>query len=177
MLLAYHDRSDGGLITTISEMLFASRLGVSLQLSGSDHDVLTQLFSEEAGAVVQVAKKKLTQVQMVLDRNSAKATAIGRVENDSQTLTIRRDDEIVLQLDRARLQRDWSETSFKIQALRDNPATAREEFDGILDDDDPGLNAVLTFNPGDNIVQAYRGTAKPRIAVLREQRSCSRRPR
>ena len=169
MLLAYHDRSDGGLIATISEMLFASRIGVSLQLSGSNAEILTQLFSEEAGAVVQVEKKKLTQVQMVLDRNGAKAVAIGRVDNDGQTLTVRRDDEIVLQLDRARLQRDWSETSFKIQALRDNPVTAREEFDGILDDNDPGLNAVLTFDPGDNIVRAYRGTGKPRIAVLREQ--------
>ena len=68
MLLAYHDRSDGGLIATIAEMLFASRLGISLQLSGSENEILTQLFSEEVGAVVQVAKKKLTQVEMVLDR-------------------------------------------------------------------------------------------------------------
>jgi len=169
MLLAYHDRSDGGLIATISEMLFASRIGVSLQLSGSNAEILTQLFSEEAGAVVQVEKKKLTQVQMVLDRNGAKAIAIGRVENDSQALTIRSDDDIVLQLDRAQLQRDWSETSFKIQALRDNPVTAQEEFDRILDDNDPGLNAVLTFDPGDNIARPYRGKLGPRIAVLREQ--------
>ncbi len=169
MLLAYHDRSDGGLIATISEMLFASRIGVSLQLSGSNAEILTQLFSEEAGAVVQVEKKKLTQVQMVLDRNGAKAIAIGRVENDSQALTIRSDDDIVLQLDRAQLQRDWSETSFKIQALRDNPVTAQEEFDRILDDNDPGLNAVLTFDPGDNIARPYRGKIGPRIAVLREQ--------
>jgi phosphoribosylformylglycinamidine synthase len=150
-------------------MLFASRIGVSLQLSGSNAEILTQLFSEEAGAVMQVEKKKLTQVQMVLDRNGAKAIAIGRVENDSQVLTIRSDDDIVLQLDRAQLQRDWSETSFKIQALRDNPVTAQEEFDRILDDNDPGLNAVLTFDPGDNIARPYRGKIGPRIAVLREQ--------
>ena len=80
MLLAYHDRSDGGLLATVAEMMFASRLGVSLQLSGSRKQLLSQLFSEEAGAVVQVAKSKLTQVQMVLDRTGAKATAIGRVE-------------------------------------------------------------------------------------------------
>jgi phosphoribosylformylglycinamidine synthase len=169
MLLAYHDRSDGGLIATIAEMLFAGRLGISLQLSGSENEVLTQLFSEEVGAVVQVAKKKLTQVEMVLDRIGVKATAIGRVENDSQTLIVRCDDDIVLQLDRARLQRDWSETSFRIQSLRDNPATAQEEFDRILDDDDPGLNAVLTFDHRDNIVRPYRGNVGPRIAVLREQ--------
>jgi len=169
MLLAYHDRSDGGLLVTIAEMLFASRLGISLQLTGSDKEILTQLFSEEAGAVVQVTKKKLTQVQMVLDRVGAKATAIGRVENDCQTLTVRREDDIVLQLDRARLQRNWSETSFKIQSLRDNPATAREEFDRILDDEDPGLNAVLTFDHRDNIARPYHGTIGPRVAVLREQ--------
>ena len=69
----------------------------------------------------------------------------------------------------AQLQRDWSETSFKIQALRDNPVTAQEEFDRILDDNDPGLNAVLTFDPGDNIARPYRGKLGPRIAVLREQ--------
>jgi len=169
MLLAYHDRSDGGLIATIAEMLFASRLGISLQLSGSENEILTQLFSEEVGAVVQVAKKKLTQVQMVLDRNGVTATAIGRVENNSQKLVVRCDDDIVLQLDRARLQRNWSETSFRIQSLRDNPATALEEFDRILDDDDPGLNAVITFDHRDNIVRPYRGTVGPRIAVLREQ--------
>jgi phosphoribosylformylglycinamidine synthase len=67
------------------------------------------------------------------------------------------------------MQRNWSETSYKIQALRDNPTTAREEFDRILDDKDPGLNAVLTFNPNDDIVRQYRGKVGPRVAVLREQ--------
>ena len=91
MLLAYHDRSDGGLLATLAEMLFAGRLGIDVQLGGSDRQILQQLFSEEAGAVIQVEKTKLTQVQMVLDRNGVSATAIGRVENRRQTLTVRRD--------------------------------------------------------------------------------------
>jgi phosphoribosylformylglycinamidine synthase len=169
MLLAYHDRSDGGLVATLAEMMFASRLGISLRLEGSDSALLEQLFSEELGAVIQVEKKKLTQVQMVLDRTGAKATAIGRVENDAQVLTIRRGEEVVLQMERATLQRNWSETSYRIQSLRDNPTTARQEFDSILDDKDPGLNVNLSFDCGDDIARPYRGTVGPRVAVLREQ--------
>ncbi len=168
MLLAYHDRSDGGLAATVAEMIFASRLGVSLKLSGSKQQLLSQLFSEEAGAVVQVTKNKLAQVQMVLDRTGAKATAIGRVEN-SQTLTIRNDEKVVLELDRKQLQREWSEMSYRIQSLRDNPATAREEFDRIVDDNDPGLNVRLSFDVNDDIARPFRGVAEPRVAVLREQ--------
>ena len=168
MLLAYHDRSDGGLLAAVAEMMFASRLGVSLQLTGSPHELLGKLFSEEAGAVVQVAKSKLTQVQMVLDRCGIAAEAIGRVDEEC-VLTVRTDDEVVLRLDRKTMQRDWSEMSYRIQALRDNPATAREEFDRILDDKDPGLNVHLTFDPSDDISRSLRGDVQPRIAILREQ--------
>jgi phosphoribosylformylglycinamidine synthase len=168
MLLAYHDRSDGGLLACVAEMMFASRLGVSLQLDGSKRELLAQLFSEEAGAVIQVAKDKLTQVQMVLDRTGATATAIGRVE-PAPTLVVRSDDDVVLELDRKGMQREWSEMSYRIQALRDNPATAAEEFNRILDDDDPGLHAELTFDVNEDICRTLRGTAGPRVAVLREQ--------
>ncbi len=168
MLLAYHDRSDGGLFATVAEMMFASRLGVSLALSGSRVDLLKTLFNEEVGAVVQVAKSKLTQVQMVIDRNGIAATAIGRVEEEP-ALTVRSDDDVVLELSRATMQREWSEMSYRIQALRDNPATAAEEFERLLDDKDPGLNAVLSFDPKNDIARIYRGSEKPRIAILREQ--------
>ncbi len=168
MLLAYHDRSDGGLFATVAEMIFASRIGVSLTLEGSRVDLLRQLFSEELGAVVQVEKKHLTQVQMALDRFGVAADAIGRVGGDAK-LTIQSDDKVVLELDRATMQREWSEMSYRIQALRDNPATAKEEFDHILDDEDPGLSARLTFDPSEDFSRAIGGKAKPRIAILREQ--------
>jgi len=168
MLLAYHDRSDGGLLACVAEMIFTSRLGVSLALSGSQTELLGALFTEEPGAVVQVAKSKLTQVQMVIDRHGISATAIGRVEEEPK-LTVRSDDEVVLELDRATMQREWSEMSYRIQALRDNPATAREEFDRVLDDADPGLNVELQFDPNDDIARIYRGSEKPRVAILREQ--------
>jgi phosphoribosylformylglycinamidine synthase len=137
-------------------------------LSGSRVELLQQLFNEEPGAVVQVAKSKLTQVQMVLDRNSISATAIGRVESKPK-LTVRSDDKVVLELDRATMQRQWSEMSYRIQALRDNPATAKEEFDRVLDDRDPGLNTELHFDPNDDIARAFRGSTNPRVAILREQ--------
>ena len=168
MLLAYHDRSDGGLFAAVAEMMFAGRMGVTLTLSGSRKQLLKQLFNEEAGAVVQVAKSKLTQIQMVLDRHGIEATAIGRVEK-GQRLIVRKDEETVLRLERKDMQRAWSEVSHRIQALRDNPATAKEEYDRVLDDRDPGLNVALTFDPGDDIARPYRGTARPRVAILREQ--------
>ncbi len=168
MLLAYHDRSDGGLLATVAEMIFASRLGVSLTLSGSRVELLKQLFSEEIGAVVQVAKSKLPQVQMVLDRNGIKAEAIGRV-NNSGKLVVRGDSENVLEIHRVTMQREWSEMSYRIQALRDNPATAKEEFDLVEDDKDPGLNVQLSFDPLDDIVRPFRSAARPRVAILREQ--------
>jgi phosphoribosylformylglycinamidine synthase len=172
MLLAYHDRSDGGLFAAVAEMIFASRIGVTLSLSGSRVDLIRQLFNEELGGVVQVEKNKLTQVQMVLDRHGVTATAIGRVGGEAK-LIVRADesgeDQQVLELDRATMQREWSEMGYRIQALRDNPTTAKEEFEQIQDDADPGLNAALTFDPCDDISSIIRGGNKPRVAILREQ--------
>jgi phosphoribosylformylglycinamidine synthase len=168
MLLAYHDRSDGGLLAAVAEMVFASRLGATLTLEGSRVELLRKLFSEELGAVVQVAKSKLQQVQMVLDRNGLNAEAIGLVD-DSSKLVVRGDSKTVLELDRVAMQREWSMMSYRIQALRDNPKTAKEEFDRILDEKDPGLNVALSFDPQEDITRSLRGGGKPRVAILREQ--------
>jgi phosphoribosylformylglycinamidine synthase len=172
MLLAYHDRSDGGLFATVAEMIFASRIGVSLSLSGSRVDLIRQLFNEELGAVVQVEKSKLTQVQMVLNRFGVSAATIGKVGGEPK-LTVNSNvsgaDEVVLDLDRVTMQREWSEMSYRIQAMRDNPTTAKEEFDRILDAKDPGLNSTLTFEPSDDITRSVRSSARPRVAILREQ--------
>ena len=168
MLLAYHDRSDGGLFATVAEMIFASRLGVTLTLSGSRIELLRRLFAEEPGAVVQVARSKLPQVQMVLDRNGIKAEAIGLVTGDPK-LAVKSGEEFVLELDRSTMQREWSEMSYRIQALRDNPTTAKEEFDRVLDDKDPGLNVRLAFDPNDDVARHLRSAGRPRVAILREQ--------
>ncbi|HEX6260253.1 MAG TPA: phosphoribosylformylglycinamidine synthase, partial [Woeseiaceae bacterium] len=143
LVLAYHDRSDGGLLATVVEMMFASRLGAALTLAGSEAEVLAQLFTEELGAVLQVAHSRMDDVRSVLERFDLGWTEIGRVAPDDQ-LTICKDDEVLFSCSRTELQRAWSETSFRMQALRDNPETARQEFDRILDEADPGLNVRLT---------------------------------
>jgi phosphoribosylformylglycinamidine synthase len=168
LILAYHDRADGGLLATIAEMMFAGRLGVSLRLAGSAHDLLALLFSEELGGVIQVANSKLAEVHAVLEENSTGWVDIGAVEPDNQ-LSIYNDDELVLRLDRISLQRVWSETSYRLQSLRDNPQTAKEEFDRLLDTEDPGLNVHLSFDPAEDIAAPLVGGLQPRVAILREQ--------
>ena len=172
LVLAYHDRSDGGLLATVTEMMFASRLGVALNLAGSGTEVLAQLFSEELGAVLQVAEADMEDVRLVLERFDIGWTDVGRVEPDDQ-LTIYNDDEVIFSRSRTELQRAWSETSFRLQSLRDNPDTARQEFDRILDDNDPGLNARLTFaleaDAAGKPAAPLVGGARPRVAILREQ--------
>jgi phosphoribosylformylglycinamidine synthase len=105
---------------------------------------------------------------MVLDRFDITATAIGKVGGEAK-LTVHNNDGVVLEMNRVTMQREWSEMGYRIQALRDNPATAKEEFDRILDNDDPGLNVSLSFDPKDDITRAVRGDGKPRVAILREQ--------
>ncbi len=168
LILAYHDRSDGGLLVTVAEMMFAGRLGASLSLAGLDRDILAQLFNEELGAVVQVADSKLAEAQAVLDRRDSAWVLIGHVDSNDR-LSICSDDEVVFRMDRTRMQREWSETSYRLQSLRDNPATAREEYDRILDSKDPGLNVCLNFDPSEDIAAPLIGGEQPRVAILREQ--------
>ena len=168
LVLAYHDRSDGGLFAAVAEMMFAGRQGASLHLAGSESDVLSQLFSEELGAVVQVDERRLPEARSVLEGFDTAWVEVGTVDA-SQELTVYNDDEVILRLGRISLQRAWSETSYRMQALRDNPATALEEFDRILDASDPGLNALLTFDPADDIAAPFVGGSRPRVAILREQ--------
>lgn len=168
LLLAYHDRSDGGLLATVVEMMFAGRLGVSLQLQGTQLDVLTQLFNEELGAVIQVGESQFDAVRTCLDEGGCNWSALGQVVA-GEMLTLRNEDRLCLQIERIQLQRAWAETSYRMQALRDNPDTAAEEYDRLLDADDPGLAAELTFDPSEPSAAVTIGGAKPRIAILREQ--------
>jgi phosphoribosylformylglycinamidine synthase len=168
LILAYHDRSDGGLLATVAEMMFASRLGASLELAGSEPEILARLFAEELGAVLQVADSGMKDVRSVLERFDLGWTDLGRVEADDQ-LTIYNDDEVIFSCSRTELQRVWSETGYRLQSLRDNPETAWQEYDSILDEDDPGLNVRLTFDLTEDVAAPFIGGARPRVAILREQ--------
>jgi phosphoribosylformylglycinamidine synthase len=170
LLLAYHDRSDGGLFVTLCEMAFAGRTGVEVDLDPLGVAPLAALFSEELGAVLQVRRGDLGRVTEVITRAglAARVHRIGRPSEHGRVV-IRRAGRTLLDLPRVDLQRTWAETSYRMQALRDDPACAREEFDRLLDPDDPGLSVSLTFDPAEDVAAPFVGGSRPRVAVLREQ--------
>ncbi len=191
LLLAYHDRSDGGLFVTACEMAFAGHCGVTLsldalaseaaanevdafkrdaeeQLAGRMKDLaLHALFSEELGAVLQIRAADRAKVMAALRTAGLAdhAHAIGQL-NARDELRILRNNRVVFVAKRDHLQRTWSETTWRMQALRDNPECAREEYDRIIEPNDPGLSVVLTYKEKDIAVSSG---ARPRVAILREQ--------
>ena len=175
LLLAYHDRSDGGLLATVCEMAFAGHSGINIVLDDLGDSSIASLFNEELGAVIQVQHEYTDEVLATLhDAGLAHYShVIGQLNNDDN-IVIQYNDRDVLNEKRRSLQRTWSETSYQIQALRDNADCAKQEFDNLLDHNDPGLHAHLTFDAQENISAPYISTTKnqghrPRMAILREQ--------
>ncbi|WP_027351667.1 phosphoribosylformylglycinamidine synthase [Halotalea alkalilenta] len=173
-LLAYHDRSDGGLAVTLAEMAFAGRLGLEVALDSiveEPHGVAAALFNEEPGAVIQVRADDLEAVQArLVEAGLGDACHPIALPRDDDRLSFTLFGEALLELPRAVGQRIWAETSYRIQALRDNPECAQQEFDALLDERDPGLNASLGFDVDEDIAAPYLGLAtRPRVAILREQ--------
>ncbi len=169
-ILAYHDRSDGGLLVTLLEMAFAGRCGLDVDLDGVDGDDLAALFSEELGAVLQLGAGERAAVSREIEAAGLEDCChwLGRPLREQQ-ITLRRGDVVLYQNQRAVLQQMWSSTSYQMQLLRDNPACAEQEF-ARIGADDPGLSAALTFNCNDDIAAPYiaRGV-RPPVAILREQ--------
>ncbi len=194
LLLAYHDRADGGLFVAVCEMAFASRCGVSIDTDGLCYDPLVNdvdgnekrpnllggrsfemlmraLFNEELGAVVQIRRAERSRVMSVLRGAGLGAcTHFIGAPNALDHIRLIRDARAVLDEARVDLQRAWSETSFRMQQLRDDPTCAQQEYDRILDRADPGLSVLLSFDPAEDIAAPFLGTgARPRVAILREQ--------
>ena len=174
LLLAYHDRADGGLFTTLTEMAFAGRVGMDIKLnrlSESADQVLPVLFNEELGAVLQVRADDKGKVKDILAASGLGECThtIGTVRDD-QRINLLFKDKVLASESRVKYQRWWAETSYQIQALRDNPECARQEFDNLLDDKDTGLHASLPFDINDNVAAPFIATGKrPKVAILREQ--------
>jgi phosphoribosylformylglycinamidine synthase len=193
-LLAYHDRSDGGLFTCLSEMAFAGRCGIAVNLDLLTIDphaadwgdfkirpeqvnvqrnelTLKALFNEELGAVVQVRSADRDQVMGVLRKAglSAHSHVIGKPTLKDEVAFFR-DARCVWSVSRTELHKVWARTSYEIASLRDDPQCALEEFEAIADAGDPGLRCLPAFDPKDDIAARYivRG-ARPRVAILREQ--------
>ncbi len=194
-LLAYHDRSDGGLFATLVEMAFAGRAGVSVNLdiltmgdaNSSDWGdaknwasqvgerrnemTLRALFSEELGAVVQVREEDKRAVMNVLRELNLGACShiIGKL-NDRGAIEFTRDARVIYNQKRSSLHRLWSDTSWRIARLRDNPDCADQEYDRLNDESDPGITPKLTFDPSENIAAPFIASGvRPRVAILREQ--------
>ena len=170
LLLAYHDRSDGGLVVTLCEMAFAGRSGLHCDISNLGDDALAALFAEELGVVVQVAQSSLAAVQALITEAGLESIChhIGQPTTDDR-LRIEHAATTLIDEDIVDLHRAWSETTFKLQALRDNPDCARQEFDLLQPGQKPKLFARLGFDPADDVSAPYLATSRPRIAILREE--------
>jgi phosphoribosylformylglycinamidine synthase len=168
LLLACHDRSDGGLLVTLCEMAFAGRCGLDVDLAGLDQDDLAVLFNEELGLVVQV---RHVDSDDVLNRFEQAGFGdccqiIGTLREDDRVL-IRHGEREVYAADRAALQQAWSETSYRMQSLRDDPECAAEAFERI-GRRDPGLSVSLSFDLNEDVAAPFVAR-RPRVAILREQ--------
>ena len=176
LVLAYHDRSDGGLLVTLAEMAFAGHCGVDVTLAvdagtgTGAGSALAQLFAEEPGAVLQVLQ---SQQRSVLEcfASHGLADCVQVIGAPMREMRLRiRSGETLLDEAWSDLRRAWSETSYRMRRLRDDPQCAEEEMAALLDEGDPGLSQQLSFDPQHDIVAPLiaRG-ARPRVAVLREQ--------
>jgi len=171
LLLAYHDRSDGGLFATLCEMAFAGRCGLDIDLSVIEDDALNILFNEELGAVIQVAHQDTDAVLKLLAdaQLGHHSYVVGTLATDD-SIRFREGNHALISSNRTELQQAWSETTRQMQALRDDPECAEEEYQRIAVTDDPGTQIELTFDPAEDITMPYINKGvRPAIAVLREQ--------
>ncbi|MFT7411845.1 MAG: phosphoribosylformylglycinamidine synthase [Paraglaciecola sp.] len=170
-LLAYHDRSDGGLFTTIVEMAFAGKTGVDIHLDALTGSAIELLFNEELGAVVQIATTEKEHVLNVFAKYEIKylVHSIGKLNNTDQ-IVFKQKGLVVLENSRVFYRQMWAQTTLHMQKLRDNPSCAEQEFVAKADVKDPGLHANLSFDVNEDVAAPYilKGLA-PRIAILREQ--------
>jgi phosphoribosylformylglycinamidine synthase len=174
-LIAYHDRSDGGLFTSVVEMAFAGHTGVDIDISALAGNDLEILFNEELGAVIQIRESDVDAVHAVFAKFGIEdcCSDIGRINNED-TIRFSRDGTVLLENSRTYYRITWAQTTYKMQSMRDNPECAQEEHDVKYDTEDPGLNTELTFDINEDVVakliaqDALKGT-NPKIAILREQ--------
>ncbi len=171
LLLAYHDRSDGGLFATVCEMAFAGHCGVEFALDPLGNDLQASLFNEELGAVIQVLRTHRDKVLDLLATFELQTHAhvLGTTRMDDNIVFTYKN-EAVLAQHRLVWHRAWQETSYHMQAMRDNPETAKQEFDTLLDMRDPGLHVELGYDLNEDIAAPYINTGVfPAVAILREQ--------
>ena len=168
-LLAYHDRSDGGLFATLVEMAVAGRCGLAIAVDELPGSAVEALFNEELGAVLQVRTTDRHDVVAVFEAAGLRCVCVGEPTFDGR-IRIAGESATLFEASRVELHRAWSATTHALQRMRDNPASADQEYERIADADDPGLAPMLGFDPTEDIAAPYIATGvRPRVAVLREQ--------
>ena len=170
LALACHDRSDGGLIVTVLEMAFAGRCGLELHVP-EDADAVGHFFTEEIGLVLQVGDGDLPALRELAESHGLAAVMheIGKPASHGD-IVIRAGEREIYRNSRIELQRRWAATSYHMQRLRDNAECARQEYDALLDAEDPGICFETAFDAQDDITAPYINLqARPRVAILREQ--------
>jgi phosphoribosylformylglycinamidine synthase len=170
MLRAYHDRSDGGLLVTLLEMAFAGHCGLDIALPAARGAALAQLFAEEPGVVVQILAGDEPAFSEILARHQLAAAALYLGAPVSELRVQVRVGAVQMDESWADLKRAWSETSWRLRRLRDDPQCADEEFAAQTAEEDPGLSVALSFDPQQDIAAPFiaRGV-RPAVAILREQ--------
>jgi phosphoribosylformylglycinamidine synthase len=168
-ILAYHDRSDGGLFATLVEMAFAARCGLGIALDELPGAPIAALFNEELGAVLQVRADDRRDVVAAFEAAGLRCVAVGEPAV-GERVRVSHGGRVLLDEARVDLHRAWSRTTHALQRLRDHPQAADQEYERLLDTDDPGLSPQLTFDPTQDIAAPFIATgARPRLAILREQ--------
>ncbi|THF67109.1 phosphoribosylformylglycinamidine synthase [Pseudothauera nasutitermitis] len=192
LLLAYHDRSDGGLFATVAEMAFAAHCGVSLILDTASYDehmndvdglekkpdtlkgrfidsALAALFAEELGAVVQIRRTDRERVTAALRAAGLSYHFVGE-PNERDEIRLWRNGKLLFSAPRAELLQTWAETGYRIARLRDDADSVQQEFDALADPSDPGLSVVASFDVTEDVAVPFIATgSRPKVAVLREQ--------
>ena len=167
-ILAYHDRSDGGLLTTVAEMSFAGHVGVDINLGALGDNWMETLFNEELGAVIQVSKQQSAAVIKRFTEANVSVHHLGEL-NQTDTVDISYNSNKLFSEPRSVLQSAWSETSYQVASLRDNADCVAEEFARIASADN-GLSTHLSFDPAEDISAPYVNKGvKPKVAIVREQ--------
>jgi phosphoribosylformylglycinamidine synthase len=167
-ILAYHDRSDGGLFATLAEMAFAARCGLAIALDEVPGSAVAALFSEELGAVLQVRSIHRHDVVGAFEAAGLRCVAIGE-PIEGERVCVAREGKVLLDESRVDLHRAWARTTHALQRLRDLPQAADQEYERLLDVGDPGLAPRLTFDASQDICAPFIAGSRPRVAILREQ--------
>ena len=170
LAMAYHDRADGGLLVTLLEMAFAGHCGLEIDITTLGNEFISALTAEEIGVVIQVSIDDKEKVEAILAQYNLSSLShwIGTVVTGSE-IEIRSQNKTVLKGDRKTYQAMWAETSYKMQALRDNDQCAEQEYQAIINDQLAEITPVVTFDINDDITAEFDKNNRPKIAILREQ--------